>query len=95
MISTKLYEGIALDIPLLATIPAGEVEDIINEFSRSSYVITEKSSIKVAEAIKDAMAKYEENQIQSNYVDKFLESFSRERLTLKLMNIIDQSVLRR
>ena len=76
----------------MATIPTGEVADIINEFSPSSYVITEKSSEKVAEAIRDAMVKYEENQIQSNYVDKFLESFSRERLALKLMNVIDQSV---
>jgi glycosyltransferase involved in cell wall biosynthesis len=92
MISTKLYEGIALNIPFLATIPAGEVEGIIKKYSPSSYIITDESADKVAEAIADAMRKYENDEIRDNHVKEFLEEFSRESLTLKLMKIIREEL---
>ena len=89
MISTKLYEGIPLNVPFLATIPKGEVEDIIKRFSPSSYIVTEESPEQVAEAILAARTKYANGGIKDNDVQGFLESFSRENLTLKLMNIIE------
>ena len=92
MISTKLFEGIPLNVPFLATIPHGEVEGIIKEYSPSSYIVTEDSAAKVADAILDAMAKYKGNEIQDNRIREFLNSFSRENLTLKLMNIIEQKL---
>jgi len=93
MISTKLYEGIALNIPFLATIPPGEARDTVRAYSPSSRVITEESSERVAEAIKGLMREYERNEIQDNHIERFLDVFSRERLTLKLMDIVDQTVL--
>lgn len=92
MISTKLFEGIPLNIPFLATIPTGEVEEIIHTYSPSSYVVTEESAEKVADAILDAMLKYKNNQILDNNVQEFLNKFSRENLTLKLINIIEQNL---
>jgi len=92
MISTKLYEGIALNIPLLAIIPPGEVADIIHRFSPISYVITENSSKKVADAIFDAMCRYQENEIQANNIDDFLEHFSREKLAIKLIKLLDDNL---
>jgi len=92
MISTKLFEGIALNIPLLAIIPAGEVEEIIKEYSPSSYVVTDQSSEKIADAILDAMHRYEKNKIQDNNVCDFLKRFSRENLTLKIMKIIENNI---
>ena len=90
MISTKLFEGIPMNIPFLATIPHGEVEEIIREYSPSSYVVSEESSEKVAEAILDAMRKYQGNEIHDNRVQEFIKRFSRENLTLKLMEIIER-----
>jgi len=92
MISTKLFEGIPLNTPFLAIIPNGEVEKIIKKYSPSSYIVTEKSPKKVADAILDAMSKYKNDEIQDNHVQEFLENFSRERLTLKLMKIIEQNI---
>jgi glycosyltransferase involved in cell wall biosynthesis len=92
MISTKLYEGIPLNIPFLATIPHGEVEEIIREYSPGSYIITEDDSfLDAAAAIKDAMAKYRSNQIPANHVEDFLARFTREDMTLKLMHIIENN----
>jgi len=93
MISTKLFDGIAMNIPFLATIPSGEVEGIIREFSPDSFIVTEESADKVAEAIVDAMSKYERRQIRDNYVDEFIDDYSRENLTLKLMRIIDDNIV--
>ena len=89
MISTKLFEGIPLNVPFLATIPSGEVEGLIKKYSPSSYVVTEKSAEKVADAILDAMSKYRTGGIRNNHAEEFLENFSRENLTLKLINILE------
>lgn len=95
MISTKLFEGISLNIPFLATIPHGEVEEIIHTYSRSSYVVAQDSGEEVANAIADAMIKYKTGQIFDNDVEGFLKKFSRENLTLKLMGIIENALLER
>jgi len=50
-IPVKLFEAISLNIPLLATIPLGEAQDIITKYSPSSYIITEQPAEKETEAI--------------------------------------------
>lgn len=92
MISTKLFEGIPLNTPFLATIPSGEVEEIIRKYSPSSYIINGESGEKVADAILDAMSKYANNEIRNNHVHEFYHEFSRENLTLKLMKIIQDNL---
>jgi hypothetical protein len=54
--------------------------------------VTEESPEKVADAILDAMLKYEKNEIKDNHIQEFLEKFSRENLTLKLMKIIEHNL---
>lgn len=96
MISTKLFEGIPLNIPFLAIIPHGEVEEIIREYSPGSYIVTEEGShLEVAAAIKDAMMKYRDNQIPANRVDDFLARYTRENMTLKLMRIVEERLMKR
>ena len=92
MISTKLFEGIPLNVPFLATIPSGEAEEIIREYSPSSYVVSDSDYRQAAEAIEDAMNKYRYSKIENNDVEGFLQSFSRERLAMKLMEIIEDEV---
>ena len=72
-ISTKLFEGITLNIPFLATIPTGEVQNIIKNYSPSSYIINDESHEKVAEAILDAREKYKNKEIRDNHVSEFLK----------------------
>jgi len=88
LISTKLFEAIALNTPLLAIIPPGEAEKLIKKYSPSSYVITKSSPEEAAEAILNAMDKYGQQQIEDNRVTDFLDRFSRENLTLKLMTLV-------
>lgn len=79
MISTKLFEGMSLNTPFLATIPPGEVEGIVRRFSPSSCLVTEKSAQKVAEAIVEAMNNYKKGSIRENHVDEFLAGYSRSK----------------
>jgi glycosyltransferase involved in cell wall biosynthesis len=96
MISTKLFEGIPLNVPFLATIPHGEVEEIIREYSPGSYIITEDDSyLDVTAAIKDAMVKYTNNQMPGNRVKEFLARFTRENLTRDFMKIVEERILKR
>lgn len=89
MIRTSLFEGIALNIPLLALIPPGECQRIIKRYSPSSYVISDRLPDTAADAINDAMNKYANGHIQDNYVDSFLEDFSRENLAVKFMKTVE------
>ena len=94
MISTKLFEGIPLDVPFLATIPHGEVEEIIRRYSPGSYVVTEDDShLDVAEAIRDAMAKYKHGRMPGNRVEEFLARFTREKLTQQVMRIVEDKLM--
>ena len=93
MISTKLFEAIALNIPVLAIIPHGEAERLLKSFWPSSYVITDSSPQKTAEAIFDAMKKYEREEIDDNRVTEFLRDFSRESLTVKFMRLVENTIL--
>lgn len=92
MISTKLFEGIALNIPFLATIPAGEVETIVHKYSPASYVITDYSPEKIAAVILDCKACYRNGQIKANRIEEFKENYSRENLSLRLMGIIHEKL---
>jgi len=92
MIRTSLFEAIALNVPLLATILPGEAQEIIRTYSPSSYVLSDGSSDTVADAIFDAINKYENGHIKDNHVGRFLEAFSRESLALKFMNIVDENI---
>ncbi|WP_180139930.1 glycosyltransferase [Desulfoluna butyratoxydans] len=85
MLSTKLFEGIPMNIPFLATIPPGEAEEIIRRYSPGSYVITEDSAEKIKGAIVDAMDRYAKGPLPDNHVEEFMDCFSREALTQKLM----------
>lgn len=94
MISTKLFEGIPLNVPFLATIPNGEVEDIIRTYSPGSYIVTEHDTyLDVAQAIRDAMQKYHDNKMPGNHVQKFLDKFTRENMTKELMEIVDKKFM--
>lgn len=92
MISTKLYEGIALNVPFLALIPHGEVEAIIKEYSPSSYIVSDGSKEAITESILAAKSSYENGKVVDNRIEDFLHAFSRERLTLKLMQIIEDKL---
>ena len=92
MISTKLFEGLALNVPFLATIPAGEVESIIHTYSPASYVVTEQSPNQIAEAIIESRANYEVGHLAVNKIDDFKEKYSRENLSLMLMKIINENL---
>lgn len=89
MISTKLFEGIALDTPFLATIPPGEVEQIIKRFSPGSSIVTNESPQTVAESIKSAMSAYKTNTAQANDTAAFLKEFSRENQSRQLAGLIE------
>ncbi len=94
MISTKLFEGIPLNVPFLATIPHGEVEAIIGQYSPGSYVVTEDDSyLDAAGAIRDAMEKYGRNQMPANHVEEFLARFTREKLTQQVMRIVQDKLM--
>ncbi len=92
MISTKLFEGIALNVPFLATIPTGEVADMIAEFSPSSYLVHDDSAATISANIVQAMQDYKEGNIKSNDVERFMNEFSREKMTYKLEEAFNKAL---
>ncbi len=87
MISTKLFEGIALNIPLLATIPEGEVIRIVRKYSPNSICISDNFANSISDSIRKIMILYE-NEISPNNIEEFLNSFSREDLSQKMLKLL-------
>ncbi|MDD5722592.1 MAG: glycosyltransferase [Syntrophales bacterium] len=92
MISTKLFEGISLNTPFIATIPHGEAEAIIRKYSPGSYVITEATGEAVAASITEGMERYRKGDTPRNDLNGFSDHFSRERGAQRMMKIIDNVI---
>ena len=90
-----MFEGIALNIPLLATIPEGEVKQIIEKYSPSSLVVSDNSARSVADNIEEAMElSKKKNGFKNNKIDEFLASFSRESLSRQALEIFESLLLK-
>lgn len=92
MISTKLFEGISLNIPFIATIPHGEAETIIRKYSPGSCIVTEPTGDAVAAAVTEGMKRYRKGDMPHNDLKGFSEHFSRERGAQHMMKVIDTVV---
>ena len=95
MISTKLFEGIALNTPLIATIPHGEAEEIIRRYSPASCIVTDAAGEEVAAAIMKGMERYRKGSgMPQNDLKGFSDHFSRERGAQRMMKIMDAAIER-
>lgn len=92
MIATKLFEAIALGIPQLAPIPEGEAARILRRYSPGSPIVTDPDPAKVAEALERTISAYRRGEVPPNDVTGFLTHYSRESLTLKLMEIMERTL---
>jgi len=92
---TKIFDGLALNVPLLATIPEGEASGIVSKYSPESYLVGTQDPEKVASAILDAIDQREHRkQKEASPSPDFLNDFSREATTKQLMKIIDHHLYR-
>ncbi|TGU70459.1 hypothetical protein E4633_11370 [Geomonas terrae] len=88
MLSTKLFEGIALNVPFLAVIPPGEAERLIRTYNKSSYIVTDASARTVAERLEAAMADASLGATKGYADPETLALFSRERISLEFKTLI-------
>ena len=92
-ISTKLYEGLVVGTPFLATIDKGEVEELIREYSPHSYIITSDNVDDIVNAIIDAYHKWEKGELRKIVSQEYLESFNKKELTKELAKILEEIYL--
>jgi glycosyltransferase involved in cell wall biosynthesis len=89
MMSTKLYEGIPLNVPYLATIRCDEAEEIIVKYSPSSVIVSGEAYEEIAAGLETAMARVREGKVRDNLVGEFLRDFSRERQTERFADLLN------
>lgn len=89
-ISTKLFEGLAAGVPLLALIHEGEVARIIKKYSLSSYYIVEPGHAgEIRNAIQDAYGKWKTGRLLRGKNKQFHDDFNKKKLTSDYASIID------
>ena len=88
MISTKMFEGIALNVPFVATIPDGEVANLIKKYSPSSCIIESDCPKMICKSILKIISEYQDGLVKDNLVKDFIEIFSREKISLQLEALI-------
>jgi len=91
MISTKLFDGLALNIPFFATIPQGEVAEIISKYSPSSKIVN-MDAFDVCQKLIQSISDYKAKNIKNNDVSAFLSIMSREKQAGDMAQIIGKAI---
>jgi glycosyltransferase involved in cell wall biosynthesis len=91
MISTKLFEGLAAGVPILALINKGEVEQIIRKYSEAPYyIVRPDDSDAIAEVIRDAYEKWENGELKKKKNSAFYQEFNKRHLTARFAGILNE-----
>lgn len=91
-LSTKLFEGLASGIPLLALTSEGEAGDLIRQYSRSSMIVGDSNPIEIEDAIRSMYTKWAEKNLVYEVSSAFKERFSKYRLTEQFAGILNRCV---
>lgn len=90
MISTKLFEGLSLGVPFLATINSGEVEQLINKYSKNSFVITSNKVDDVRDAIVKAYRMWESGELKKGINQEYIDKFNKAALTKEFADVLEE-----
>jgi glycosyltransferase involved in cell wall biosynthesis len=89
-IAAKTFEYLRTGAPILSIAPPGDNTDIIREYCRQPYLITEPSDDKIRQSLLDCYRRWERNQITYQPKPEFLENFNREHLAAKMCWFFNQ-----
>jgi glycosyltransferase involved in cell wall biosynthesis len=82
MISTKLFEGLAAGVPMLALIREGEAAGLIRKYSSGfSSIVEPDEPDKIAAAVKDAYSKWQRGELKGQRNPEFYKDFNKRNLT--------------
>jgi glycosyltransferase involved in cell wall biosynthesis len=90
-VTTKVYEYLAAGRPILAIVSPGELEQLVRDHSRTSYVITSCDVREIEDSIVDAYEKWTKNEVPRNDVNQhyLLSQYDRKKLTEDLARVFD------
>jgi glycosyltransferase involved in cell wall biosynthesis len=92
-ISTKLFEGLAAGVPLLALVHQGEVARIIQKYSLSSYyIVTPDNAADIESALLDGYEKWKTGRLARGKNRQFYDDFNKKKLTSDCASVINTLV---
>lgn len=89
-LSTKIFEGLAAGLPILATIDEGEATTLIRRYASNSFIANSRNIKEIKDAIKLAFKLWDENKLERLPSQIFRQKFSKENLTMKLAAIFEK-----
>ena len=89
-LSTKLFEGLAAGVPILATIEPGEAETLVRRYSRRFYIVRPSDAEGVQAALLDAYHRWETGEVQQRADDGYLRTFNKGALTDAFATALDE-----
>jgi glycosyltransferase involved in cell wall biosynthesis len=90
VMTTKVFEYLATGKPILALIKGGEIKDLIEKFSKRSFVITTSDLHRLMMVIEDGYKNYLRNRYEPD--ESFRASYSRKSQTKQLAICLDRLV---
>jgi glycosyltransferase involved in cell wall biosynthesis len=82
VMTTKVFEYLATGKPILALIKEGELKNLIEKYSRNSYVFTNPDFNQIITAIMDCYQSYESHHVEPS--ESFISNFNRQNQTKQL-----------
>jgi glycosyltransferase involved in cell wall biosynthesis len=93
-IGAKLFDGLAVDIPILSTLTHGEIDSLIRRFARQYTILPDESVECMSEGMARHFRDFAEGRLPrlKPFNDSFISDFGGKRLTEKLCTIFEETV---
>ena len=90
-IGAKLFDGLAVEIPMLSTYTHSEIENLIRRYAENYTILADESVEKLTEALGRHYQDYESGRLsrKKSHNTKFITEFGGRRLTQKLCTLFD------
>jgi glycosyltransferase involved in cell wall biosynthesis len=82
VMTTKVFEYLATGKPILAFIKEGEIKDLIEKYSKNSYVLINPDFNQIITALADCYSNRESHHVEPD--ESFMLSFNRQNQTRQL-----------
>ena len=92
-LSTKLFEGLAAGLPILALTDEGEATELIRSYAKSYWIVSNGKVGDTISAIRQAIRIWNQKSLSSEPNSKYLQEFSKRSLTEELSILLDQTAL--
>lgn len=90
MIAAKLFDGLSVGIPILATTKKGEAEELIKKYSSTFYIVDPLDVDGIVHSITKSYHLWIKGELKTKKNSVYLKHFNKKAITSQFVNILEK-----